>query len=236
LWDNTNLYIGVKVLDANLYSSQPDLWNADAVEIYIDGANNGGTTYDANDRQYIITWNKAGVWEAHGYTSGVVAAQMNITGGYTIEMAIPWSNFGVTPANNLIVGLDIGNDDDDTGGGRQHQKVWNGTINNYNNPSGFGDLVISTTAKSDEEQPVEQTMNEISYMPNPVSGMLNINFNGNSFRMLTVLDMSGRTCFIKNVDSDQNEMSIDLSALKEGIYFIRLKNNTSTQIFRVIKN
>jgi hypothetical protein len=229
------LYVGIKVLDANLFSSQPDVWNADAVEIYIDGTNNGGTTYDASDRQYIITWNKSGIWEVHGYTSGVVAAQMNITGGYTVEMAIPWSNFGVTPANNLIVGFDIGNDDDDTGGGRQHQKVWNGTINNYNNPSGFGDLVISTTTKDAEEQQVSEPMNEVSYMPNPVNDILQIVFNGNTFRGLVVMDVSGKMYIKKDISLNASEFEVDLSELKSGMYFIRLYDDTKTQIVKVFK-
>jgi hypothetical protein len=229
------LYVGIKVLDANLYSSQPDVWNADAVEIYIDGTNNGGTTYDASDRQYIITWNKTAIWEQHNYLTGVVAAQMNITGGYTVEMAIPWSNFGVTPANNLIVGFDIGNDDDDTGGGRQHQKVWNGTINNYNNPSGFGDLVISTTTKDGEEQQVGEPMNEVSYMPNPVNDILQIVFNGNTFRGLVVMDVSGKMCIRKDISLNASEFEVDLSELKSGIYFIRLYDDTKTQIVKVFK-
>jgi uncharacterized protein YjdB len=237
LWDNTNLYVGVKVLDANLYSSQPDVWNADAVEIYFDGANNGGTVYDANDRQYLITWNKTAIWEQHSYLTGVVAAQMNITGGYSVEFAIPWSNLGITPVNNLTIGFDLGNDDDDTGGGRQNQSVWNGTINNYNNPSGFGKLVVSTTTKSDEEQPIEnQITNEVSYMPNPVSDVLNVLFNGNSFTELSVYDLTGRLFINMKLNSDDTQTSVDMSALKQGMYIFRLSNDSNTKVFKVIKN
>jgi hypothetical protein len=95
---------------------------------------------------------------------------------------------------------------------------------------------LQTVVKSDEELSAGQSMNEVTYRPNPVSNELNIYFNGNSFTMMTVLDMAGRTIYVKNIDPDQGEMNIDLSDLKQGMYFIRLKSDSSTQIFKVIKN
>src|SRR5689334_11520514 len=36
MWDNTNLYVGVRVLDGNLYNDSANTWEDDSVEIYID--------------------------------------------------------------------------------------------------------------------------------------------------------------------------------------------------------
>ncbi|HEY9044480.1 MAG TPA: sugar-binding protein, partial [Ohtaekwangia sp.] len=69
LWDNTNLYIGVKVLDASLYNDSPDIWENDAVEIYIDANNNKLSTYDGRDNQFI-----------KGYNNSTLFAKLSVTG------------------------------------------------------------------------------------------------------------------------------------------------------------
>ncbi|MBE7445850.1 MAG: hypothetical protein HS132_11605 [Planctomycetia bacterium] len=63
-----------------------------------------------------------------------------ISGGYSIELAIPWSNLGLPPRR-------YGGPwsawvyDDDNGGGRR-QAIWIGTANNYLDTSAFGDIVL----------------------------------------------------------------------------------------------
>jgi hypothetical protein len=52
LWDATNLYVAMKVLNANLHGST-QYSSTDAVEVYIDADNNGSTSYDTKDRQFI---------------------------------------------------------------------------------------------------------------------------------------------------------------------------------------
>jgi chitodextrinase len=143
LWDNTYLYVAVKVLDASLYNESTNDWDDDAVEIYIDGGNEGATTYDANDRQIVKGYNTSSLWVKSGSSASILHGWAAVTGGYTIEMAIPWSYIGITPADNQVIGFDIANDDDDNGGARDHQAVWMGTADNWKNTSGFGDLTLS---------------------------------------------------------------------------------------------
>ncbi len=139
MWDSTNLYVGVRVLDANLFNDSANTWEDDSVEIYIDANHNHGTTYDSFDRQFVKGYNDTGL-SSIGSTTGVVHASAAITGGYSVEMAIPWSNLGVTPTSGLMIGFDIGNNDDDNAGTRESQVVWWGTVNNYNNTSALGHL------------------------------------------------------------------------------------------------
>jgi|GEM_PF-1704367 len=141
LWDATNLYVAVKVLDANLHGSA-QYWNTDAVEVYVDADNNGGASYDARDRQYIKVFGDTTLYSSQSKT-GVQHAVAAITGGYTVEMAIPWTNLGITPTENMVIGFDVANNDDDTGGGRTVQTVWNGTADNWFNTSAFGDLTLA---------------------------------------------------------------------------------------------
>ncbi|MBE7547324.1 MAG: hypothetical protein HS127_09375 [Planctomycetia bacterium] len=63
LWDSAYLYIGMEVLDDNLYNDSTYVHEDDSVEIYIDGDHNHGTTYDSYDRQFIKGWNDETLFE-----------------------------------------------------------------------------------------------------------------------------------------------------------------------------
>ncbi|MBI2948287.1 MAG: choice-of-anchor D domain-containing protein [Verrucomicrobia bacterium] len=144
LWNSTYLYVGVKVLDGNLFNDSGNTWDDDSVEVYIDANHNHGTTYDSFDRQFTKGYNDTGL-AGIGSQTGVLHAWAAITGGYTVEYAIPWSNLGITPvADSTVIGFDVGNNDDDNGGTREHQSMWAGTINNSVNTSAFGDLQLSS--------------------------------------------------------------------------------------------
>jgi hypothetical protein len=147
MWDNTNLYVGVKVLDGNLYNDSANVWDDDSVEVYIDANNNKGTTYDSFDRQFVKGYNDTTLGGI-GSQTGVTHAWAAVNGGYSVEMAIPWSNLGVIPASGLTIGFDVGNNDDDNAGARDAQAVWWGNINDYNNTSAFGSLVLMAAGTS----------------------------------------------------------------------------------------
>jgi len=143
LWDDTYLYVGVSVADANLFNNSADPYADDSVEIYIDGNHNKGTTYDSYDRQFIKGWNDSTLWEQKAKTTGVQHAWAATTGGYTVELAIPWSSLGVTPTVGMTIGFDVANNDEDDGNGRQIQTVWAGESTNWTDTSAFGDLTLA---------------------------------------------------------------------------------------------
>ncbi|MBB3113349.1 hypothetical protein FHS18_005461 [Paenibacillus phyllosphaerae] len=145
MWNNSYLYVGVKVLDGNLYKDSANSWEDDSVEIYIDPGHNHTTAYEANDRQFMKGYNNAALFEKNNNTSGVLHGWAPIAGGYSVELAIPWSNLGIAPTSGATIGFDIGINDDDNGGTRDSQLVWNGTIMNWTDTSGFGDAVLSAT-------------------------------------------------------------------------------------------
>jgi len=143
LWDSLNLYVAVKVIDANKFNDSPNPWDDDAAEVYIDADNNGGTSYGANDRQFVKGWNDAAIWEKNNKTTGVQHAWANITNGYAIELLIPWSNIAITnPQLGFTIGFDVAVDDDDNGGARESQLMWAGDNDNWQYPRNFGDLVL----------------------------------------------------------------------------------------------
>jgi PQQ-dependent dehydrogenase (s-GDH family) len=143
LWDSLYLYLAVKVTDANKFNDSANPWDDDAIEVYIDAENNGGTSYGVNDRQIMKEWNSSSIWEKNNKTTGITHGWSNITGGYAVEMRIPWSNIAVTnPSPGFTIGFDIANDDDDNGSTRESQRMWAGDSNNWQYTQNFGDLVL----------------------------------------------------------------------------------------------
>lgn len=143
-WDNTNLYIHVAVTDSALVNnSDPDIWEDDGIELYLDGGNEKATAYDGNDHQFVFKYNDNTVYHlsAGGATNpvGVTAAQGTIPGGYTKEISVSWAFLGVTPSNGTQIGLDIHVNDDDDGGARDQKVAAFATTDNaWQNPSLFG--------------------------------------------------------------------------------------------------
>lgn len=143
LGDTQNLYVGIEVLDADLRNDSALSYQDDSVEVYIDADNNQSTTYDAYDHQLTLGWHDSQI-SMIGTLPNVQYAQHDISGGYTVEMAIPWASLNITPARDITLGFDVGINDDDgnNGGNRESQLMWNGTGNNWQDTSGFGHLLV----------------------------------------------------------------------------------------------
>jgi hypothetical protein len=234
MWDNTNLYIGARILDANLNSDSSDPWEDDAVEVYIDANNNKLTTYDGLDNQIIKNYNKSTVFTKLAI-AGLQHGWAAVSGGYTIELAVPWSQLGIAaPAQGTTIGFDIGYDDDDNGGTRDGQAVWNGTINNYQNTSGFGSLVLNSGNSARED--VNTTADEsgmVSYWPNEVTDRLHILTDG-SFDRLVVIDAIGKQHLAESIVG-KKEVTLDVTGLGSGVHFIKMQGWNRNHVFRIIK-
>jgi endoglucanase len=148
MWDTNYLYVGASVLDSAKFGGSPTYltapWQGDAIEVYIDGNHNRGSSYDTNDRQIVKGYNNGAIWVNGNQTNGIIHAVTPISGGYSIEMAIPWSNIGITPSSGTIIGFDVANDDNDNGvTNRNGQTIWAGNANNWTSTSAFGDLTLT---------------------------------------------------------------------------------------------
>jgi len=243
LWDNTNLYIGAKVLDANLFSTNSTVanyWNNDAVEIFIDANNNKLSTYDGLDNQIIESYNQSGVFTKLAI-NGLQHAWAPITGGYTVEIAIPWSQLGITaPAAGRSIGFDLGNDDDDNGSGRANQAVWNGTVNDYQNTSAFGTLTLSATTSSvtngrpdyEESDPaaIETKTADVVLMPNPVpaqEGLTIVTPGWQGQVDLRVVSFEGVVLERGIATIAGDRITLGTANLAAGAYIIQLRNGSN---------
>jgi len=77
--------------------------------------------------------------------------------------------------------------------------------------------------------------NSISVYPNPTNGILNINFENITGSVnYTLTTIEGR--LIKQQQNlSVNTISIDISNESKGIYLLKVDNNTSTHVYKIVK-
>jgi oligosaccharide reducing-end xylanase len=146
LWDDTYLYVLADVSDDIKVNESANVYDDDAVEVYVDINNNKATTYGANDVQYSFGWNDGTTivtLPTGRSTTGITYAAVARTGGYVVETRIPWSTLQGTPTIGQLVGMDFMINDDDDNSTRDGKLSWNASTDNaWENPSLFGTAVL----------------------------------------------------------------------------------------------
>jgi fibronectin type 3 domain-containing protein len=151
LWDSNYLYVLVSVQDPYLIApTAANIWTGSTVEVYFSGTDTKSTTYGPTDFQYAFPYGfpagGAVVTEAdHSPASltGVLFGQQNITGGYQMAMALPWTTLGTVPVLNQQYGFDVIIDDASVQGTRIGKLAWWATCDcTWDNPSLMGPLVL----------------------------------------------------------------------------------------------
>lgn len=83
------------------------------------------------------------------------------------------------------------------------------------------------------------TISNISLYPNPANNFIYLNFESKEASPLSInlYDISGKEVFTEKQDAQIgiNNFSIDISAIDAGLYFIELKNATSTKRIKIVK-
>ena len=149
LWDDTNLYLLVDVTDDVRTNDSGTTWYADdTVEVFIDGDNSRGASYDGlNDFQLAVRWNDGTIVAGSNSAAAPTGAQASIANsaaGYVMEMRLPLTQIGVNPAAGTHFGLDVQVNDDDDGGDRDTKMAWNSTNDDtWMSPNLFGEGVLS---------------------------------------------------------------------------------------------
>ncbi len=160
-WDDTYLYLGVKVSD-DIYvqnATGENLFKGDSLEILLDtnvSADYYVTTLSPDDFQLGISPgrpNVNGTKEAYlwlptniaGSRSQVKIASLrsNAEGITRIEVAVPWTIFGVTPASGDHFGFVLSvSDNDNASENVQQSMVSNVKTRVLTNPTTWGDLTL----------------------------------------------------------------------------------------------
>jgi hypothetical protein len=142
MYDKEALYFLVNVTDDQLVSDSVESWLDDGVEIFIDADNSKSNVYGDNDYQFHFDWDSTAptLGESHhNQTAGVQYAFARRDNGYRLEVKLPWSTLGVTPAPGKRIGLDVQVNDDDDGGDRDTKLMWHAQRDTaWQQPSVFG--------------------------------------------------------------------------------------------------
>ncbi|OJX46085.1 MAG: hypothetical protein BGO78_04155 [Chloroflexi bacterium 44-23] len=138
-WDKDYLYLAVKVLDDKYVQNATgaDLFKGDSIEILLDTDLYGdlnSTVLNGDDFQIGISAGKGGIggikegyiWFPASKAGGISGIKIGSEGGdgvYRVEMAIPWSTFGITPASGQQYGFGLSISDNDNESKNEQQSM-----------------------------------------------------------------------------------------------------------------
>ncbi len=158
--------------------------------------------------------------------------------GYTVSFTV---SDGVNPVSGAIVSLDTyGNDTTDTNGFTSFINVIQGPNIPYTVTAMGYDTLVGKLTVTDKDTSIQvimlitgiqnSSLEKVSIYPNPVHDVLHISTD--KYFFIEIFDITG-----KHILSEKNKYEINLSGLKEGIYFLRLKskNNIHIKTFRIVK-
>jgi len=144
MYDADNFYIYVVIQDSVIDYEFSD-YNGDGVEIYFDGDNSKGGSYDGvNDNQIRITVDDVELADidsslpVDGSAFKVILTDL----GYNIEASFPLETLQIVPENTF--GFEVQLNDNDGGGGRETMIRWFSNDNNsWQDSSLFGEAVLT---------------------------------------------------------------------------------------------
>jgi hypothetical protein len=76
--------------------------------------------------------------------------------------------------------------------------------------------------------------NFVSIYPNPTNGLVTIETKNGNSGAIEIMDLSGKIIFTETIISTTTE--INMSTLAAGVYFVKIKNETSSEVIKLIKN
>ena len=148
LWDNTNLYLFADITDNTITVNGTNWYDNDRIEIFIDANGDRTSTYGANDFQYYILPGQTAISETkQNATANVQVSNITVTGGYRVELKIPFATLGITPAALNKLGIDVQVGDNDGGGTVKGKLAWYAIDDlAWSNPSLFGVAQLGAAA------------------------------------------------------------------------------------------
>jgi len=172
LWDASNLYLGVTVLDSQLTSGASIIYDNSAVELYLDATDSRSVTLTSSDYEYFFQAGAVTAVEEQGRTAGVSMATTTIPGGYVVEASIPWTTLGLgSPNAGQMLGFDVGVDVNHNGGQcRDGQLIWNGEADDYANASDYAQLTLAGACPTPVSTPPAPIGGNPYVSPNPSNG------------------------------------------------------------------
>ena len=125
------MYVHVSVGDQMVASpANAPIYEVDSVEVFIDNPKTGGTVY--NNGTYHFSISAVGNRLEGRVPEGLELRRLSRTGGYNVEIKIPWSSIG---GRNPTIGLDFHVNDADGNGRENKLTVFSQTDETYRDKS-----------------------------------------------------------------------------------------------------
>lgn len=140
LYDESNLYVLIRVSDTQLDKKSANPWEQDSVEVFVDEDNAKISFYQDDDGQYRVNFENETSFNPTGIADGFESATEVSGTNYTVEVKIPFRT--IKPISNMQIGFDV-QINDGRDGVRQSVATWNDVTGNaYQDTSVFGILAL----------------------------------------------------------------------------------------------
>ena len=241
LWDQDALYVYVDVLDDVLIANESgqDVWRDDAVEVFLDGDNGKEpSAYDENDAQFTVGYDNTlltGRQGREGMGDGVQFASTATSGGYAVELLVPWASLQLDPVVGAQIGFEVQVNDDDDGDDRDSKLTWfDATDNAWQWAHVFATAMLVETiqvAAEDDTQLPDRFAIESIY-PNPFNPAATavVSVRQTGAYTLQVYNVLGQLVETRALDVQvpgQLEVALDFSDRASGVYFISVENRAT---------
>ncbi len=231
-WDASNLYILAEVTDDIIVNDTDEggtekTYEDDGVEVFIDIGNDKATSYGDDDFQYGFEADGSGIREyKHSATVGVSMATTTVTGGYVMEIAIPWTTLGETGAAGQVLGFEINFiDHDDAGTTIDGKKAWITTSDvAFTDPSSFGSAEL---IDGDPDPTYELTVESGSGSGNYQEAAM-VNISADDISGKGFVEWTGDVSYLDDVNAESTTITMPAQAIAVTATYIDVTEYTLT--------
>ncbi len=153
MWDENYLYVLANIQDEVLNNDNPDAWEQDSFEIFVDENNGKTANYEEDDCQYRISYkNDLSFNGKNCNADNIQSAVKETADGYIVEAKIKFNK--VKGAENNLIGVDFQINDADASGRRVATINWyDASGMGYAQPAVFGTAKLAAGASVPTKKP-----------------------------------------------------------------------------------
>jgi hypothetical protein len=228
-WNENGFYLWGHVIDDSIFASGSDPGEQDCFEIYFDGDNSKGVSYDGNDVRWRWVYGRTDV--DSGWTDAGEWVWLETPNGYNFELAIPVADLqkGGTQLFELtegtVFGFEVQCSDNDGEGRECMTKWWSESNYSWQQPVLFGTARLTLEGGGI----LEKLAYDIKLsLPSVISSNTTISYSipARSSVRLTLFNSGGqavRTLVNEVKDAGTTTVTLDASGLANGVYLCTLE-------------
>ena len=234
MWDADKIYFRARIVDDAVVGDEGGAnWQDDSVEFYLDIGNDQTGTYDTTDFQFVvgqgsdnIDLHRSGKLVSSAPTGAESATELT-SDGYTTEFSITWESLGLkAPTENMDIGFGFAVNDDDDGGARDGQMMWDTNSGSlWNDTSQFGQLTLEpvSPALSVVEESAGATIGSLSVIDSDSAESFSFAVSDSRFEVVDNdgsydLKLKDGESLDYEVDGDHVDLSVTVTDASGGTY------------------